>query len=65
MGDKFVNETGLGAIRSWILTKIAEKILAIANPSESVTFNSSGQLDVGGRLGAFGGTTGIFHSKDR
>ena len=35
------------------------------NPSESVTLNANGQLDVGGRLGAFPGTTGIFHSKDR
>ena len=35
------------------------------NPSESVTLNANGQLDVGGRLGAFSGTTGIFHSKDR
>lgn len=35
------------------------------NPSESVTLNADGQLDVGGRLGAFSGTTGIFHSKDR
>ena len=35
------------------------------NSAESVTLNSSGQLDVGGRLGQFSGTTGIFHSKDR
>lgn len=35
------------------------------NPDESVTLNSSGQLDVGGRLGQFSGTTGIYHSKDR
>lgn len=35
------------------------------NSSESVTLNSNGQLDIGGRLGAFSGTTGIFHSKDR
>lgn len=65
MSDKFINATGLGAIRTWVLNKIAEKILAIANPSESVEFNSEGQLDVGGRLGAFSGTTGIFHSKDK
>lgn len=39
--------------------------LVKTNPSESVTLNADGQLDVGGRLGAFGGTTGIFHSKDR
>lgn len=35
------------------------------NSAESVTLNSDGQLDIGGRLGAFSGTTGIFHSKDR
>lgn len=35
------------------------------NPSEAVTLNANNQLDVGGRLGAFSGTTGIFHSKDR
>lgn len=35
------------------------------NPGESVTLNANGQLDVGGRLGAFSGTTGIYHSKDR
>ena len=35
------------------------------NSSESITLNSDGQLNVSGRLGAFSGTTGIFHSKDR
>lgn len=35
------------------------------NSSESITLNSDGQLDVGGRLGQFSGTTGIYHSKDR
>ena len=44
---------------------VAEAISDIANPNEAVTFNASGQLDVGGRLGAFNGTTGVFHSKDR
>lgn len=33
------------------------------NPSESVTLNSNGQLDVGGRLGQFTGTTGVFNPK--
>lgn len=62
MADKFINLTqGLATIKAWVLSKIA----AIANPNESVTFNSNGQLDVGGRLGAFSGTTGIFHAKDR
>lgn len=35
------------------------------NSSESISLNSSGQLDVGGRLGQMSDTTGIFHSKDR
>lgn len=35
------------------------------NTSESVSLNSDGQLDIGGRLGQFQGTTGIYHSKDR
>lgn len=35
------------------------------NPSESINVNANGQLTVGGRLGAFPGTTGIFHSNDR
>lgn len=65
MSDKFLGLDRLNEIRTWVLNKIAEKILAIANPNESVTFNANGQLDVGGRLGSFSGTTGIFHSKDR
>ena len=35
------------------------------NSSESVTLNSDGQLNIGGRLGQMSNTTGIFHSKDR
>lgn len=33
------------------------------NPSESITLNSSGQLDVGGRLGQMSNTTGIYSPK--
>lgn len=62
MADKFINlNNGISAIKTWVLNKIA----SIANPNESVTFNSNGQLDVGGRLGQMNGTTGIYHSKDR
>ena len=60
MGDKFINAIGLGAIRTWVLNKIA----SIANPNESVTFNDNGQLQVGGRLGQFP-DGGIFYSTDR
>ena len=33
------------------------------NPSESITLNSDGQLDVGGRLGQMSGTTGVYSPK--
>lgn len=33
------------------------------NPSESITLNNDGQLDVGGRLGQFQGTTGVYSPK--
>lgn len=77
MSDKFINSSGLQAITDWIKTKLAGKQDTLSNATdstagvvktnsaESVTLNSNGQLDVGGRLGAFSGTTGIFHSKDR
>ena len=60
MADKFINLTdGIAAIKSWVVSKIA----AIANPDENVTFNSNGQLDVGGRLGQMSDTTGIYSPK--
>lgn len=37
--------------------------LVKTNPSESVTLNANGQLDVGGRLGQMSGTTGVFSPK--
>lgn len=33
------------------------------NPNESITLNANGQLDVGGRLGQFPGTTGVYNPK--
>lgn len=80
MSDKFVNATGLSTLVDWIRTKLGLKAdktelpgtatdsvsgLVKLNSSESVILNANGQLDVGGRLGAFSGTTGVFHSKDR
>ena len=35
------------------------------NPTQSVTLDSNGKLQVGGRLGQFEGTTGIYASNDR
>lgn len=58
MADKYVNPTGLNAIRSWILNKIKEATDTVSgtvktNPSQSITLNENGQLQVGGRLGQF------------
>ena len=72
MADNFLNYTGLQRLWTKIKAYIDGKVATDAdygqvklNPAESVTLNADGQLDVGGRLGAFSGTTGIFHSKDR
>ena len=74
MADKFINPSGLGTIKSWIESLFVKKTDAATssdygvvklNPNESVNVNANGQLTVGGRLGAFSGTTGIFHSNDR
>lgn len=77
MADKFISLDRLNAIKTWIVGLLAGKVnttdiatdtsygLVKLNTDESVTLNANGQLDVGGRLGAFSGTTGIFHSKDR
>lgn len=78
---KFVDSSAVARlwqkIKSYIDTALGLKLDADAvatdsdygivklNSAESVTLNEDGQLDVGGRLGAFSGTTGIFHTKDR
>ena len=35
------------------------------NPNKSITLNADGQLEVGGRIGQFPGTTGLFAPDDR
>ena len=77
MADSFLNKTGLTYFWNKLKNLLNSKVnntdyatdsnygIVKTNSSESISLNSSGQLDVGGRLGAFSGTTGIFHSKDR
>ena len=77
MGDQFINATGLDAIRTWILSKLAAKLDADAyatdsdygivktNSVQNITLNASGQLEVGGRIGQFEGTTGLYAPNDR
>lgn len=77
MNDKFLDDTGLAYYHSKVEDLLDDKVnttdyatdstygIVKTNSAESVALNANGQLDVGGRLGQFSGTTGIFHSKDR
>lgn len=77
MSDKYVNKNALSRFWDRIKTVLDNKVssedtatdstygIVKTNSAENVTLNADGQLDIGGRLGAFSGTTGIFHSKDR
>lgn len=67
MSDKFLNLTGLSYLWQKIKGLIAsdsEYGMVKLNPDESVTLNTDGQLDVGGRLGQTS-QGGVFHKKDR
>lgn len=78
MSDKFLNSSGLSALRTWILSKLSGKAdttdlpdeatdsvtgTVKLNSSESITLNSDGQLNVGGRLGQMSDSTGIYSPK--
>lgn len=72
MADNFLNLAGLQKFKQKLLAYIATLIatdtdygFVKTNPNQSITLDENGRLDVGGRLGAIGGGTGIFHSKDR
>lgn len=80
MADKFLNLNGLShfwaKIKSALNLKAditdlpsqaTESTLGTVklNPSQSVTLNENGQIEVGGRLGQFPTTTGIYASSDR
>lgn len=68
MADKFLNLSGVRRlwekIQNYIDTKVATETKygqIKLNPSKSISLNSSGQLEVGGRLGQFSTTTGVYN----
>lgn len=75
MADSFLNKTGLtyfwNKLKSLLNSKVNNTDYATdsnygivkTNSSESITLNSDGQLDVGGRLGQFPSTTGVYSPK--
>ena len=78
MADKFLNLTELSYLWSKIKLALSDKAdktelpteatdtdlgLVKTNSAESISLNADGQLDVGGRLGQFTGTTGVYNPK--
>lgn len=77
---KILDTDGLVDIKTWILSKLGLKAdktelpsqatdstlgTVKLNPSKSVTLNSEGQIEVGGRLGQFPTSLGLFAPDDR
>lgn len=80
MADKFLSLTGLSYLWSKITSALSTKAnttdlptqatddvlgLIKTNASQSISLDSNGKLQVGGRLGQFPTTTGIYASSDR
>lgn len=80
MADKFLSLTGLSYLWSKITSALSTKAnttdlptqatddilgLVKTNASQSISLDSNGKLQVGGRLGQFPTTTGIYASSDR
>lgn len=77
---KILDTEGLVDIKTWILSKLGLKAdktelpsqatdstlgTVKLNPSKSVTLNSEGQIEIGGRLGQFPTSLGLFAPDDR
>ena len=72
MADNFLNLTGLQRFKQKLLDYIATLIASDTdygfvktNPNKSITLNADGQLEVGGRIGQFPTTTGLFAPNNR
>ena len=65
MADIKQIKTPDGALYDLRDESVLDQILGIANPSQNITFNSDNLLEVGGRIGQFEGTTGLFAPNDR
>lgn len=57
------NADGTFSVKAIDLATDATAGLIKTNPSESITLNAEGQLDVGGRLGQMSDTTGVYSPK--
>ena len=77
MSDKYLNPTGLGTVKTWVDNKLIGKVntsdvatdsnygIVKMNSAKSVYLDANGRLEVGGRMGQFPTTTGLFAPNDR
>lgn len=81
MSDKYISlQHGLQTVKNWIEDKLALKAdktelptqatdsalgTIKLNPNQNIDVNADGQLTVGGRIGQFNGTTGLYAPNDR
>lgn len=77
MVEKYLDKTGLALVWAKIKELMSDKVrtsdyatdgaygIVKTNSAESITLNADGQLSVGGRIGQFEGTTGLFAPNNR
>jgi len=65
MADIKQIQTPDGTLHDLRDASVLDQILGIANPNKSITFNSDHLLEVGGRIGQFAETTGLFAPDNR
>lgn len=77
MSDKYLNSTGFSTVIAWIKEKLSGLVkktdiatdtdygVVKTNAAKNISLNSDGQLEVGGRIGQFPNTTGLYAPDNR
>ena len=77
MSDKYLNSTGFSTVIAWMKEKLSGLVkktdvatdtdygILKTNTAKSISLNSDGQLEVGGRMGQFPTTTGLYAPNNR
>ena len=77
MSDKYLNPTGLGTVKTWVDNKLIGKVntsdvatdsnygIVKMNSAKSVYLDANGRLEVGGRMGQYPTTTGLYAPNNR
>ena len=77
MSDKYLNSTGFSTVIAWMKEKLSGLVkktdvatdtdygVVKTNAAKNISINADGQLEVGGRIGQFPTTTGLFAPDNR